>query len=153
LFRIRKAEPSDMESVKSLDKETVRTQMEKEERDLIKNFDQYHDEFWRRMTQTKGTTFYVAEDPEGAIVGMIWLGVQERVSGAMFGWIHDITVDENFRGRGIGRMLLQQASEHFKKMGIRVIGLMTLVENQPARRLYEKAGFCDYSIYMVNKLE
>jgi len=38
-------------------------------------------------------------------------------------------------------------------MGIQVIGLMALVKNQPPRRLYEKAGFCDYSIYMVNKLE
>ena len=34
-----------------------------------------------------------------------------------------------------------------------MIGLMTLVENQPARRLYENAGFSDYPIYMVNKLE
>ena len=153
MFRVRKAELADMEAVKALDKKTIHAQMEKEERDLIKNFDGYHDEFWRTMTQSKGTAFYVAEDSDGAIVGMIWLGVQERISGATFGWIHDVTVDEKFRGRGVGQMLLHQAAEHFKRVGIQRIGLMALVQNQPARKLYEKLGFRDYSVYMVGKLE
>jgi ribosomal protein S18 acetylase RimI-like enzyme len=153
MFRVREAEPSYIQTVKLLDKKTVWEQMEKEERDLIEDFDRYHDEFWRRMTQSKGTAFYVAVDSEGEVVGMVWLSISERISGVKFGWIHDITVDERFRGRDIGRMLLQHAVEHFKAIGIRMIGLMALVDNQPARELYGKEGFHDYSVYMLKTLE
>jgi ribosomal protein S18 acetylase RimI-like enzyme len=153
MFRVREAEPSDLQTVKFLDKKTVWEQMEKEERDLIEDFDRYHDEFWRRMTQSKGTAFHVAVDSQGGVVGMVWLSISERISGVKFGWIHDITVDEKFRGRGIGRMLLQHAVEHFKAIGIRMIGLMALVDNQPARELYAKEGFHDYSVYMLRTLE
>lgn len=62
-------------------------------------------------------------------------------------------MDEKFRSRGIGHMLLQCAIEHFKAIGIRMIGLMALVDNQAARELYAKEGFHDYSIYMLKTLE
>jgi ribosomal protein S18 acetylase RimI-like enzyme len=83
---------------------------------------------------------------------MIWFGVQERISGAKFGWIYDITVDIEFRGRGIGTMLMQRACEHFETRGVLGIGLMVLIGNEAARRLYEKVGFRGYSIYMLKKL-
>ena len=153
MFRVREAKPSEIQTVKLLDKKTVWEQMEREERDLIEDFDRYHDEFWRRMTESKGTAFYVAVDSEGGVVGMVWVSISDRISGVRFGWIHDITVDEKFRGRGIGRMLLQHAVEHFKAIGIRMIGLMVLVDNQSARELYAGEGFHDYSVYMLKTLE
>jgi len=153
VFRVREAKPSEIQTVKLLDKKTVWEQMEREERDLIEDFDRYHDEFWRRMTESKGTAFYVAVDSEGGVVGMVWVSISDRISGVRFGWIHDITVDEKFRGRGIGRMLLQHAVEHFKAIGIRMIGLMVLVDNQSARELYAGEGFHDYSVYMLKTLE
>ena len=64
-----------------------------------------------------------------------------------------MTVDEKFRRRGIGHMLLDRAMEHFRAHGIEMIGLMALVENPPARKLYEHAGFSDRSVYIVRTLE
>lgn len=126
--------------------------MEEEERKFIRDFDRFHDDFWQKMTGGKGTAFYVAENPAGKVVGMVWLRVSERISGLKWGWIHDLTVDEGFRRKGIGRMLLERATEHFREHGIHMIGLMALVDNQPARKLYEKAGFVDRSIYMVKTI-
>lgn len=61
---MREAKSSDMGLVKLLDKQTVWEQMEKEERSVIKDFDKYHDKFWRRMAEKPGISFYVAEDSD-----------------------------------------------------------------------------------------
>lgn len=70
MLMVREAKPSDMESIRLLDKQTMLDQIEKGERLLIKDFDRYHDEFWHRMTQSSGTAFYVTEDSDGNLVGM-----------------------------------------------------------------------------------
>ena len=128
-------------------------QMEREERESIQDFDRYHDEFWRRMTQSSNTVFYVAEASDGQVVGMVWLSVQQRISGAKFGWVYDLTVDAKFRRKGIGRMLLRRAYDHFKACGISSIGLMVLLDNHSARELYENEGFRERSAYVFKKLD
>jgi len=141
-----------MESVKLLDKQTVWEQMEEEERNTIKDFDKYHDELWEKMMKDPEMALYVAEASDGRVVGMVWLGVRERISGAKFGWIYDVTVDREFRKRGLGTLLMQRAEEHLRAMGVLGIGLMALTGNEGARRLHRKVGFRDYSTYMIKKL-
>ncbi len=102
MFRVREATPNDVAAVKLLDKNTIWEQMEEEERKFIRDFDRFHDDFWQKMTGGKGTAFYVAENPAGKVVGMVWLRVSERISGLKWGWIHDLTVDEGFRREECG---------------------------------------------------
>jgi ribosomal-protein-alanine N-acetyltransferase len=55
--------------------------------------------------------------------------------------ILSIAVDAGHRGRGLSRNLLLTHLGHLAGRGVRTIFLEVEAQNQPARRLYERAGF------------
>ena len=55
--------------------------------------------------------------------------------------ILSIAIDEDQRGRGLSRNLLMTHLGHLAGRGVRTIFLEVEENNQPARRLYEWAGF------------
>ncbi|MDX3969511.1 MAG: ribosomal protein S18-alanine N-acetyltransferase [Bradyrhizobium sp.] len=55
--------------------------------------------------------------------------------------ILSIAVDGAYRGRGLSRTLLMTHLGHLAGRGVRTIFLEVEENNQPARRLYERAGF------------
>ena len=55
--------------------------------------------------------------------------------------ILSIAVDADQRGRGLSRDLLMTHLGHLAGRGVRTIFLEVEENNQPARRLYERAGF------------
>jgi ribosomal-protein-alanine N-acetyltransferase len=55
--------------------------------------------------------------------------------------ILSIAVAESHRGRGLSRTLLLTHLGHLAGRGVRTIFLEVEENNQPARRLYERAGF------------
>jgi [ribosomal protein S18]-alanine N-acetyltransferase len=55
--------------------------------------------------------------------------------------ILSIAIDPSYRGRGLSRELLLTHLGHLAGRGIRTIFLEVEENNQPARRLYEWAGF------------
>jgi ribosomal protein S18 acetylase RimI-like enzyme len=54
--------------------------------------------------------------------------------------VHDLAVLPSHRGRGVGLALLDAVAERARRQGCRKVTLEVL-ENNPARRLYERAGF------------
>lgn len=60
--------------------------------------------------------------------------------------IHDIAVVPGFRGRGVGRQLLQAMQVHAARQGCCKLTLEVLSGNEPARRAYLKFGFADYAL-------
>ena len=55
--------------------------------------------------------------------------------------ILSIAVDEKHRGRGLSRNLLLTHLGHLAGRGVRMVFLEVEENNQPARRLYDRAGF------------
>jgi ribosomal-protein-alanine N-acetyltransferase len=55
--------------------------------------------------------------------------------------ILSIAVDASQRGRGLSRQLLLTHLGHLAGRGVRTVFLEVEENNQPARRLYERAGF------------
>jgi [ribosomal protein S18]-alanine N-acetyltransferase len=55
--------------------------------------------------------------------------------------ILSIAIDPAYRGRGLSRDLLLTHLGHLAGRGVRTIFLEVEENNQPARRLYERAGF------------
>jgi ribosomal-protein-alanine N-acetyltransferase len=55
--------------------------------------------------------------------------------------ILSIAVDAGYRGRGLSRSLLLTHLGHLAGRGVRTVFLEVEENNQPARRLYDRAGF------------
>ncbi|WP_456371502.1 KEOPS complex subunit Pcc1 [Methanocaldococcus sp.] len=55
--------------------------------------------------------------------------------------IHEIFVDPDYRGRGIGKLLMNKAIDYAKKRGKDLVELWVGVENKNAREFYKKLGF------------
>jgi len=87
--------------------------------------------------RTAGSHFWVAENEEGAIVGMI--GLQQLDAGV--GEIRRLRVSTEHRRRGIGSQLLQRALEFCRDEGLLKVTLDTYIEREPALKLFEKFNF------------
>ncbi|WP_432155765.1 N-acetyltransferase family protein [Streptomyces sp. bgisy153] len=55
--------------------------------------------------------------------------------------IQGLVVDDDARGRGVGRALIRAALAEARRRGARRLTLRVLGHNTPARRLYESEGF------------
>jgi ribosomal protein S18 acetylase RimI-like enzyme len=69
------------------------------------------------------------------------------------GVIYDVVVDPGYRGRGVGRLLLDATLSHLKSRGAPRVVLSTAVQNAPAQRLFERMGFRRTMIEMACELD
>jgi len=75
------------------------------------------------------------------IVGSIVVDGGEPEAKALGAHIRVFIVDETLRGKGVGRVLLQQAVDFCDRKGYRRSYLSTFEGLDDARRLYERAGY------------
>lgn len=68
------------------------------------------------------------------------------------GVIHDIIVDPGFRGRGVGRLLLDAGLGFLQARGAQRAVLMTAEKNEAAQALFARAGFRRTMIEMTREL-
>lgn len=80
-------------------------------------------------------TCFVAED-NGEIVGVIMSGHDGRR-----GFIHHTTVKTEYRGKGIGKKLVDSALTALEMEGIHKVALVVFEENTNGNIFWEKAGF------------
>ena len=66
-------------------------------------------------------------------------GVQ--IFGTEYGELKRMYVRPEFRGRGIGRQILNLLAEHASQAGVRLLRLETGIQQSAAIRLYEAYGF------------
>jgi ribosomal protein S18 acetylase RimI-like enzyme len=69
-----------------------------------------------------------------------------------YAYISDLFVHAGYRGKGIGRKLLQHAEEFARAGGAAVLQIGVLAANRSARRLYESCGFTEYHIQLAKTI-
>jgi ribosomal protein S18 acetylase RimI-like enzyme len=96
----------------------------------------------------------VAEE-SGEVIGYAYAGVE----GADYmslrgpaGVLYDIMVDPRFRGRGLGRLLLDATLAFLKSRGAPRVVLSTAQWNEAAQQLFARAGFRRTMIEMTREL-
>lgn len=85
--------------------------------------------------------FFVAEDENGRIVGCVGAIPSTEYDPDEFMELTRMSVDNNFRGGGVGTKLVQEFENWAKSHGYKHLNLTTLHEMHAARNLYFKNGF------------
>jgi len=79
---------------------------------------------------------------DGEVAGYVRLGRASRFSSSDHVLtVNGIAVDPGRQGRGVGRALIDAAIAEARRRGARRLTLRVFSPNEPARRLYESAGF------------
>jgi ribosomal protein S18 acetylase RimI-like enzyme len=93
-----------------------------------------------------GQLVYRVIDDDGVAVGLLWIGPHGPDDPHHF-WVWDVAIDENQRGRGLGRAAMLLAEEAARHHGATELGLNVFGPNTVARRLYESL---DYETTAIN---
>ncbi len=100
------------------------------------------------------TCLFVVESPEGLrgfLAGRI-RPLPAHFGGFAVGFVSEVFVDEDLRGQGWGKALVQQACEWFAGQGISRVELQVIVQNNQAREVYRRLGWQEELIQMVYTL-
>jgi ribosomal protein S18 acetylase RimI-like enzyme len=92
---------------------------------------------------------------DGEVIGYTYAGVEGTDYMSLrgpAGVLYDIVVDPAQRGQGVGRMLLDATLEALKAKGAPRVVLSTAERNEPAQRLFARAGFRRTMIEMTREL-
>lgn len=71
---------------------------------------------------------------------------------AEYAYVSDLVVLPAYRGRGLGRGLLEAAQAFARAQGVGSIRIGVFVRNGAARELYQDLGFVAYHLQMVKRL-
>ncbi|HUX99508.1 MAG TPA: GNAT family N-acetyltransferase [Candidatus Deferrimicrobium sp.] len=82
---------------------------------------------------------FVAIEAE-RVVGMSFAEIRGP-KGRTYGYISTVIVDEDYRGQGVGELLIQKAIMHLGRLGVDIVQINVRKEAAGAIRLYEKIGF------------
>jgi ribosomal protein S18 acetylase RimI-like enzyme len=92
----------------------------------------------------------------GTMVGYAYAGVEASDYMSLrgpAGVLHDVVVDPQHRGRGVGRLLLDAALAFLRSRGAPRVVLWTAVQNASAQRLFASAGFRQTMLEMTRELD
>lgn len=76
----------------------------------------------------------------------------ETADSNVYGYISDIFVVAEMRGRGIAGILVAEAERRLRPLGVTRLRLGSLAMNDQAIRAYRKAGFADYEVVLEKRL-
>lgn len=101
-----------------------------------------------------GGTVLVAEE-EGRVVGVCTLLIRRfsPMDASPGAWLDGLAVEERYRGRGIGRALMQEARRRAEEAGCDSVILHTHEDQKEALRLYEELGLVRHGLLMIWDLD
>jgi ribosomal protein S18 acetylase RimI-like enzyme len=95
-------------------------------------------------------------DLSGQVIGYSYAAVEGYDYMALrgpAGVLHDVIVDPEHRGRGVGRLLLGAALAYLKSRGAPRVVLSTAERNERAQRFFAGAGFRRTMVEMTRELD
>ena len=123
-------------------------------RDLVKQLSDDAQELTNQdlqsIIESSQSHLYVIRDNKKKIVGMITL-ITYRIPYKMKGWIEDVVVDLDHRGKGLATTLLEYAITEAKKYHVKSLNLTSNPSREGANTLYVKLGFVrrDTNVYRM----
>ena len=88
----------------------------------------------------RGGTFYVLEEKDGSIIGAYGLYPLDRQTCEL----RKMYLHSSYRGKGLGKLLLEDALSKARQMGFKKMTLETASVLKEAISLYKSYGFVEY---------
>ena len=99
---------------------------------------------------TRNHFMYAVED-DGRFAGYLWLCDREGDLGHSL-FVYAVEIDEEFRGRGLGRAAMAFAEEEAQRLGIAKVALNVFGGNDVARGLYLSLGYAETAVHMEKRV-
>jgi ribosomal protein S18 acetylase RimI-like enzyme len=93
---------------------------------------------------------YAIED-EGRFAGYLWLCDRDGELGHSL-FVYAVEIDEEFRGRGLGRAAMEFAEGEAQRLGIAKVALNVFGGNEVARGLYLSLGYAETAVHMEKRV-
>lgn len=111
-----------------------------------------------KLEKNRGKVYFAHEGEKnvGYIFGFVCDKQSEEklleVVPSQVGQIEDVYVEEEFRGRGVGKLLMEKMESYLKEQGCDSVWLEVFAPNTNAHGTYTKLGYVDREIGMLKKL-
>jgi len=140
---IRRAKESELPLIRRMSIEELPADLDDDELKFVQRAKEMFGKQLDAILARSGNEFYVARvGKDEGIAGYVWFGVSQRLfSGIEIGWIYDVMVLPEHRGKGVGEALMRHTLNVSKERGFAQTGLMVNAKNKAAWSLYEKMGF------------
>lgn len=140
-MQIRKMKKADYEQVDILMGQVHKLHL-KNRPDLYMDVEHvYSYEEFQDMLQNDGVISILAEE-NGKVLGICFVSMRNRTCMVkrLTAYMDDLCVDQECRGRGIGRQLFQHAEFLAREKGAERLDLMVWAFNEKAKEFYESLG-------------
>ena len=99
-------------------------------------------QMFRKINMYPDYKLYVAVK-DGQIIGTFVLLIIDSLAhrGKPSGIVEDVVVHEAWRGKGIGKLMMQFAMDYCKKVGCSKLALSSNMKRTAAHKFYESLGF------------
>ncbi len=149
-MKVRQATPEDVPALVALFQELDRMQSDWR---VFTPRPGFYDEVgakYQEAMRTENAVVLVAED-EGEIVGMAYgeVRIPSRFSDERALELSGVVVRTGYRGRGVGRALVQEAARFAGELGVEWVELKTFAPNQGAMAFWEGLGFTPRVVQMT----
>lgn len=94
---------------------------------------------YKEVVASRNTVLFLMTDGK-LVIGMASL-ILARSTGGFEAYVDDVVVDQEYRGRGLGRKLMVAVIKHAKKAGVVKIKLTSRPKRVAANKLYQELGF------------
>ncbi|SCZ03142.1 GNAT family N-acetyltransferase [Microvirga guangxiensis] len=115
----------------------------------------YYDELMIRLSRRNGRI--VLAEANRIVVGAMGFSLDQDAAYVesefrSHGTVTDLIVHEEWRGKGIGQMLLKEAERLTKEAGLKRLMIGALIANERAERTYRQFGFEPYVAFLKKEL-
>ncbi len=152
---LRRAIDADIPLIKEISEKTVWNSIPEHQRMILdkRSWSDHVRKVFENLIRKEDNEVFIAEDENQNFLGYIFVGKGvDMMTGQVHGFVYDIFVKEEYRNRGVGKVLLRKAESYCRERGYRRIGLMVSVENQQAIELYTRMGFRATHKFMEKEL-
>lgn len=116
--------------------------------------ERYFTEIRTKSQQRRGQIFVAVANE--TIIGFtcVWIEKDDETITDIpeWGYLSDLVVAENYRGKGVGRALIKEAENFIKKSGHNYLKMEVVDKNTLAKKMYLSLGFEPHETTFLKKL-